>query len=695
MLVFLAYSGLLTAIAAIIFGLFVYLKNRQSEINKSYAFLSLSIALWGLAYYFWPLADNKQQALISFQILHMGAILIAPSFLWFILSLLDLQRRFRKIIIGSYLISIFLLLTVPTPLFIKDMVPLYIFHYWAIPGFIYHFYLLFWFSCIFFAWFYLIKGYRGSAGTKRNQLKYVLIASLLGFLGGATNYLPWYKIYIPPVLNFLVGVHIIILAYAIVRHQLMDIEVLIKKSLVFTGMFASVLGIFVAITLLVSQFIAGSKFISLAVSALIITLLLRPIENWLVNTTDKFLFQKKHEYKEILKAFIDEVVTVLNLDQIILSTLDLLDEAIHPYTSGIFILNRAEDKYQLYNSRGLGNKEVVFSPDSKLITFLKKSRQPAVSVPINGVSPAGFAVGQEMSGLEALICLPLLLHEDLIGFISLGRKKSDLEYTKDDLDILLDLARTESIAVGNAQLLQEAAQSERRAAIGTMAAGIYHEIGNPLNIINTKIQVFLAAVERGLYRNKSKEEIILECKAILNNTLVQTNRIADITRRLSNFAKPSKEFKPQLIDISEEIGEALAVVGHDLELGRITIDKEIFPEMPKILADKRAMQQVFFNLIRNAAQAIEETGSITIRGILTGEGKARIEIEDTGKGIPDDKKHRVFEPFFTTKGPKGGTGLGLSIVRQLVWQNRGEISFRSRAGEGTTFILEFPRGAER
>ncbi|MFH0763214.1 MAG: ATP-binding protein [Candidatus Omnitrophota bacterium] len=474
----------------------------------------------------------------------------------------------------------------------------------------------------------------------------------------------------------------------------MDIEVLIKKSLVFGGMFAFVLGIFVSITLLVSHLIGGGKFISLAVSAVIITLLLRPIEKWLVNTTDKFLFQKKHEYKEILKAFIDEVITVLNLDEIINSTLDLLERAIHPYTCAIFILNRAEDKYQLYNSRGLGNKEVVFDSGSRLITFLKKSRQPAVLKQINGVTGVSPDIQREMAGLEAVVCLPLLLHSDLIGFISLGKKKSDLEYTKDDLDILLDLARTESIAVGNAQLLQEAAQSERRAAIGTMSAGINHEIGNPLNIINTKIQVFLVGIERGFYRDKSKEEIILECKGILNNTLAQTNRIADITKRLSNFAKPSKEFKPRLIDISEEIGEALAVVSHDLELEKIKIEKQISLELPKVLADKQAMQQVFFNLIRNAAQAIDKTGSITIKGVLTRQGRVHIEIEDTGKGIPDDKRHKIFEPFFTTKGPKGGTGLGLSIVRQLVWQNKGEISFRSQAGKGTTFILEFPRGAQ-
>ena len=693
MLYFLAFSGLLSGIAAIIFGLFVYLKNKQSVVNKSYALLSLSIAIWGLAYYFWPLADNKQQAFISFQILHIGAIFAAPSFLWFILSLLDLHKRFKKIIIFSYLISIFFIIIDPTALFIKDMVPMYIFHYWAIPGPGYHFYLMFWFACIFFAWFHLVKEYKLSTGIKRNQLKYVLIASLLGFLGAATNYLPWYKIYIPPVGTFLAGVHIVILAYAITRHHLMDIDVIIKKSLVFAGMFAFAFGIFVVITLLVSRFFGGGGIISLAISALIITIGLRPLETWLINTTDKFLFQKKYEYKQILKAFIDEVITVLNLDEVANSTLKLLEQTLHPYAIGIFILNKVDDKYQLYQAYGLEDKNITFTSESKLVNFLKKSRNPAVIKQVNGIIGVNPEVIPEMSLLKAVIVLPLLLHNDLIGFISLARKKSDEEYTKDDLDVLLDLARTESIAVGNAQLLQEAAQSERRAAIGTMSAGINHEIGNPLNIINTKIQVFLAGIERGFYKDKSKEEIITECKNILNDTMNQTNRISDITRRLSNFAKPSKEFKPQLVAISEEIDEALAVVAHDLELERVKIEKQISSELPKILADRREIQQIFFNLIRNAGQAIEHSGTIILRAVASRDSKVHIEIEDTGKGISEDKKSRIFEPFFTTKGPKEGTGLGLSIVRQLVWRNKGEISFRSQLGVGTTFILEFPKAA--
>ncbi|RKY31380.1 MAG: hypothetical protein DRP74_05080 [Candidatus Omnitrophota bacterium] len=459
-------------------------------------------------------------------------------------------------------------------------------------------------------------------------------------------------------------------------------------------MLAFVFGVVVSAAMLAAHLLGGANnILALIVSALVITFTLRPIETWLTNTTDNFLFQKKYEYKQIIKAFIDEVITRLNLDEVISSTLKLLSETLHPYASGIFILNRVDDKYQLYQSHGLDDKNITFTSESKLVIFLKKTRQPAVIKQIDGIAGVNPEISSEMSKLKAVLVLPLLLHDDLTGFIALGRKKSDEDYTKDDLDVLEDLARTESVAIGNAQLLQEAAQAERRAAIGTMAAGIHHEIGNPLNIINTKIQLFLLANQKGHYKDKSKEEIVKECESILNETLNQANRISGITRKLANFAKPSKEFKPELISVLEEVEETLAVVGHELELGRINIEKKIPPDLPRILADRREIQQIFFNIIRNAAQAIEGTGTITVNADSTADNKIHIEVQDTGKGIPEDKARRVFEPFFTTKGPSKGTGLGLSIVRQLVWRNKGEISFHSRPGVGTTFVLEFPRGA--
>lgn len=684
----------LTAITTFLLGIFVLVKNLRNIVNKTFAFYSFSISWWSFSEIWGIVCDKKSTALTWTRIEQVGVFFIPTLFIHFVISLLNIKNK-KWLLRFAYCCSIVFAILCYTPLMIADSVPNPVPYvkYFGSPGLAYHFAILFFVVLTIYGLSKLYSTYRLSYGARRNQLKYLFWSSLIGYTGGAANFFLVYDISIPtwnPFGTYALPMYIAVVAYAITRHQLMDIEVIIKKSLVFAGMFIFAFGVFVGITLLVSQIFGAGRIISLAISALLITIGLRPIEAWLVNATDKFLFQKKYEYKQILKAFIDEVITVLNLDEIVTSTLKLLDQALHPYAAAIFILNKAEDKFQLYNSYGLENKNIIFTSESRLITFFKNSGTPAIIKQVNGISGVNSEIQQEMLQLKAVLCLPLIIHKDIIGFISLGRKKSDEEYSKDDSDVLLDLARTESIAVGNAQLLQEAAQAERRAAIGTMSAGINHEIGNPLNIMSTKIQVFKLSRQKGLFKDKPNEEILDQAEGALDECLKQSGRISEITKKLSNFAKPSKEFKPQLVGILEEIDETLSMVGHDLELEKISIEKNISSGLNKILADKREIQQIFFNIIRNAAQAIEETGKITISAVNTTNSKVHIEIHDTGKGIPDDKAHRIFEPFFTTKGPNKGTGLGLSIVRQLVWKNKGEISFKSQVGAGTTFILEFP-----
>ncbi len=693
------FSTLISSLLVLILGLFVLKKAKGSQINKIFFFFCTTIFVWLFSYSLAYLSDQKITSLFFFKIGYLGVIFIPIVWYHFEMCFLGNQnRKLSRLVFWGYLCALFFgtivftqkwfivdLFTYPWGYYPKVFIPSHL---------LFLLYFNFYFTAallIMFFSFWKRKDISPHEATKR---KYIFFSGLIGTFA-AIDFLPNYGINVtlntsPFGFTFMIA-FCLITAYAIFRHQLMEIEVIIKKTVVFAGMFAFAFGIFVAMTLLISQFIAGgNSLLAFAISAFIIVFTLRPTETWLINATDKFLFQKKYEYKQIIKAFIDNVVTELNLDTVIRSTLKLLDETLHPYTCAVFILNKIQDKYQLYDSLGFESKDLAFTAESKLIIFLKNRQLPAVIRQVNGIAGVNPAIAAEMSSLKATIVLPLMLHSDLIGFISVGKKKSDEDYSKDDLDVLQDLARTESIAVANAQLLTEAAQAERRAAIGTMAAGINHEIGNPLNIINTKIQVFRTAVQRGFYKDKPKEEIMEECVAILDETIKQTERIAEITKKLSNFAKPGKEFKPVIISIPQEIENTLGILGHDLELERIKIIKEISTDPNKILADEHETQQILFNIIRNAGQSIERAGTITIRAFITPAGKVRIEIQDTGKGISEDKIHRVFEPFFTTKGTKG-TGLGLSIVRQLVWKNKGEISFKSKVGVGTTFVLEFPK----
>ncbi|MFA5286789.1 MAG: histidine kinase N-terminal 7TM domain-containing protein, partial [Candidatus Omnitrophota bacterium] len=587
-------------------AIFIFARTHRKLVDLIWAMMLLSLSGWclctGLGYFqtsgekylFWIQYNNRFAAL-------------APSFFFHFIVLFCNYQNKKIIVQINYLISICIIVfsyLLPNQWLPGVQSGSYFMFVPTFPGYVYVIYTVFFAFTNIFAYILLIKKSRTSSGIFHNQLRFLHIATICTFITGGSTFPNGYGFEIPWG-NYGFILMPLIITYAIVSSRLFDIEVLIKKSLIFAGTFIFAFGVFVAVTLSVSQFIGGGKIISLAISSLIIVIGLRPIEIFLINTTDKFLFQKKYEYKQILKKFIDNVITVLNLDEVVNSTLKLLDESLHPYTASIFILNRIDDKYTLYGSYGLENKDITFTSESKLVYFLKKTHNPAVIKQVDGIKGVNSPISLEMQSLKAVLILPFLLHDDLIGFIALGRKKSDEDYTKDDLDVLLDLARTESIAIGNAQLLTEAAQAERRAAIGTMAAGINHEIGNPLNIMSTKIQLFKMARHKGLLRDKPVEEALDQAETALDECLKQSARISGITQKLSNFAKPSKEFKPQLLNISEEIKETLSVVGYDIDLTKIQIDKNFTPGTLKVLGDRQELQQILFNIIRNAAQAIE------------------------------------------------------------------------------------------
>jgi signal transduction histidine kinase len=522
-------------------------------------------------------------------------------------------------------------------------------------------------------------------------MRYVLIATIIGWGGGATNYPLWYGVPVPPAFNIFVSVYIIIVAYAIVKHQLLEIEVVIKKTLVFASLFVIIFGIFVGVTLLTQELIAGGRLLGLAISSIIIILAVRPLEDFLVRATDKYLFQKKYDYKHLIRQFMDDLKTmVLNTNDIAQSTLDFLESSIRPASSAIFMYNKFTNEYDVIVATDFKDSNFKLSDNAKLITELKNNAQ---IVNLNHkLNPSNPEKSQLLSlGVELLI--PLIIHKDLLGILALGKKKSDEAYTEEDVDALSDLSGALSIAVNNAQLFDERADAEKRAMIGTLATGINHEIGNPLNIISIKLQSFRLLAQQGLLEKKSKEDIIDEINNIAGACLDSTRRIADITKKISEFAKPNKQLALDEVNVGEVIDGTISILGHELSLERIKFEKDIRCKSPHAIADRGQLQQIIFNLVKNAAQAIEkgdlENGKIIIRVDTHNRDEIIIKVVDNGPGIPKKDLDKIFMPFYTTKEPGKGTGLGLALVSRLVERNSGKMEVDSNEGKGTVFTLIF------
>jgi len=229
------------------------------------------------------------------------------------------------------------------------------------------------------------------------------------------------------------------------------------------------------------------------------------------------------------------------------------------------------------------------------------------------------------------------------------------------------------------QLQTQLIQAEKMASIGKLAAGVAHEINNPLAGIL-------------LYSTAALEELVPDdgIREIIEKIVKQTTRCKDIVKGLLNFARQA-EPKTRLCDINKLVEETLSFVQNQSLFHNIQVNKILCRSLPYIAIDGAQIQQVFVNIILNAAEAMEGHGDLNIETSITEDNQfVAIQFSDTGCGIPTAILDKIFEPFFTTKSDGHGTGLGLAICYGIVQRHGGMIEAKSETGRGATFIVKLP-----
>ena len=458
------YYGIVSffnGIATLCISAYFLAKSRQNSLHLSFACFTLPVGFWSVFYAVWQIQTIESSALFWIRLTLIPCYYIPFAFLWFVHNLV--QESLRPNQIWKYLIvPTFFSIFGFTSLMIPGVIPRLYFPYWPVPGLLMHFCVLLFNAVVFWALYLLCKAWRKAAGTKRRQLRWVTFTTLFIWAGGLTNWFLWYNIPIPPIPNFSVAVFFLLLAHAIIRQRLFDVDTL-------------------------------------------------------------------------------------------------------------------------------------------------------------------------------------------------------------------------------AELVRETKLS----AVGTLAASINHEIRNPLYVIKGLAESHLANLEGDFY--KSKEQVVIKSNETSNKTIQQADRAMDIIKRFSLFAKQTidSQVHKQFVGIKETIDNILPLIRYELELDKIELIQNIPTDFPKIQADPRQLEEIFFNLIVNACQAMKEQGGKICIEAKQNQNTLIVTVEDNGPGIPQDRLHQVFEPFYTTKAE--GTGLGLYVTKQLVEKNGGRMEVKSEVTKGTKFLLEFPQ----
>jgi two-component system NtrC family sensor kinase len=248
-------------------------------------------------------------------------------------------------------------------------------------------------------------------------------------------------------------------------------------------------------------------------------------------------------------------------------------------------------------------------------------------------------------------------------------------------------AMAEALKARDEQLKEQATrkvmESERLAMVGQLAAGVAHEINNPLTGIVTYSQLLLEKAPGEGSTRSSLQKIV-----------TQANRCRKIVRGLLDFSRQSKpDERP--CNVNTVLQECLALVANQALFQNIDVVRNLAENLPPVPMDPSQIQQVFLNLIINAAEATTGPGRLTLTTRMASSGKSvEVAFADTGCGIRQEDLERIFEPFFTTKGTRRGTGLGLAISYGIVKEHHGTIAVQSEVGKGTTFVVSLPLSLE-
>lgn len=244
-------------------------------------------------------------------------------------------------------------------------------------------------------------------------------------------------------------------------------------------------------------------------------------------------------------------------------------------------------------------------------------------------------------------------------------------------------------------------QAEKLASVGRLAAGVAHEINNPIGYVRSNLSSALAYLEkfallgeaissgqaaRERWRELDLDFVLEDFSGLMRESLAGVDRVANIVADLKGFSNIDHG-EEEMADLNDSLRQACSVIEGQLP-GGVTLVRDL-DEIPRILCLPGYLNQAFLNLLENAVQAMPEGGEVTVRSRHEG-GEILIHICDTGHGIPEEVLPRIFDPFFTTRDVGRGTGLGLTVVRDIVQVHGGRVEVESRSGAGTCFTIRLP-----
>lgn len=691
----------------------MYSRDKKNIINRTFSLFCLCVSLWSFFYIFWPLARTKEGTLLSFRLLHLSTFYLSPLYLHFVSVFLGKFDKNKKFIYFGYIVATVFLFFSFSPIFIKDMVPKFSMHYWADIGILYNFYVAQLYGYMIYSNYLLFVEFRKSVGIKKSQIRYILIGIIILYISGGTNYALFYNINFPPYLNILSSGFVVATAYAIIRHRLMDIKFVLRRSSVYL---VSILSIIIPafITLYYSEKFLPDYLVLINLLILILGLsVFPPLRNFYYSQANKYFFTSLYDSSEVIASLSNKLRSTLDLKRIYQYIAETLSSAFHVKAIGILGFNEKNNYYYILFNNGFNtNGQNKFESNIDLHNLFIKQGESLIVEEAKRLNNRKHKPTLDLlTKLKVEVLTPLNLKDKTIGLIALGAKESKDIYNDEDLKVLKVVGAQAAIAIENALLYEETKNFSNKlkkevdeatkdlqvaneqlreldAAKSEFISIASHQLRTPLTIIKGYISMMLEGNFGKLTKNErgSLEKVFESNERLIH--LVEN--LLNISRIESGRMKFSFE-NAQLDNIVTSVIEELSDYAKRKKLRLEYIEPKKTTPMVKI--DEEKIRQVIINLIDNAIKYTKQ-GGITIK-LEEIEKNIRFSISDSGVGIKSDDLPTLFKKFSRGKEVTlihtEGTGLGLYVAKMMIEAHRGRIWAESKGeGKGSKFYFEIP-----
>jgi two-component system sensor histidine kinase HydH len=500
--------------------------------------------------------------------------------------------------------------------------------------------------------------------------------------------------------NILVAIYMFFVFQVITRRRLLDIFEFVGRFVVIAG-FALVLSLIYVLLVAWSRIDLGLFVFNTLIAAIVILILYDPLRNLVEQKLNQFIFREKFEFQRRAEKIRDSLRSVFDVQALANMLLEQLHSSRRVTHAGVYLFEESGLAFTCLGSIGTaapGRLDAIQArpflsrlKDEKLLVVENLEAEREALMGRAGVEDQGRlevldGIIETMHSLQTALAIGFVSGQQLLGFLNVKDERLREAYATDEIRALVAIAGQATITIENSRHFSQIREKDRLAALGEMAAGLAHEIRNPLGAIKGAAQL--------VTENRPGEAPYL---GIINE---EVNRLDGVVSQFLSYARPLKESR-ELVDINQVLERTLTLIhveDHGCEVELVAAHN-----LPAVRSDPELLRQVILNLSRNAIQAMEETGgkllistALTRRRIISGNDSQlgervsfiRVRFQDEGPGIPPEVMERLFIPFFTTKS--GGTGLGLAICQRLIRSLGGTIEVTSRLGEGTTFTIYLP-----